>query len=144
MVCPTSLLPQPSCSSPWHGAAPGLGGAWTVRHWSMQCTVHAVDYRIKQSQQCIVGCVFTRKCVSTLISEIPYCLQQLVFGHEAVEIPLCARVSTVLGQTWVKNISLHKITFFTGTQVDWRPKFYSNYWSKFTFTLKKIWSGIST
>lgn len=43
--------------------------------------------------------VFTCKCVSSLISEVPYGLQQLVFSGEVVELPLCAGVSTVLGQT---------------------------------------------
>lgn len=51
---------------------------------------------------------FTCKCVPSLISEIPDCLKQLVFSGEVVELPFCAGVSTVLGQTWDKNISLHK------------------------------------
>ncbi len=53
--------------------------------------------------------VFTCECVSSLVSEIPHCLQQLIFRGEVVELPFCARVSTVLGQTWGKNQSLHMI-----------------------------------
>lgn len=59
-----------------------------------------------QKRRYKLWCVFTCKCVSSLISEIPYCLQQLVFSGEIVELPLCAGVSTVLGQTWNKNTSL--------------------------------------
>lgn len=48
-------------------------------------------------------CVCTCKSVSSLVSEIPYSLQQLVFGGEVVELPFCAGVCTVLGQTWGKT-----------------------------------------
>lgn len=60
--------------------------------------------------------VFTCKSVSSLISEIPYGLQQLVFSRKVVELPLCAGVSTVLGQTWDNNTSLNDILLlFCGT-----------------------------
>ena len=50
--------------------------------------------------------VCTCKRVSSFISEISHCLQKLLFSGEAVELPLCTGVSTVLGQTWNRNTSL--------------------------------------
>lgn len=38
--------------------------------------------------------------VAALVSEVPDGLQQLLFGSEVVELPLSARVSTVLRKGW--------------------------------------------
>lgn len=40
--------------------------------------------------------------VSSLVFEISHSLQQLLFRGEVVELPFCAGVSTVLGETWTK------------------------------------------
>lgn len=84
--------------------------AWPTRRMHSYIptdTVHSIYFRVKYQRR-ILWHVFTCKCVSTLISEIPYCFQQLVFSGEVVKIPLCARVPTVLGQTWDKNKRTNK------------------------------------
>lgn len=42
---------------------------------------------------------FTCEGVSSLVSEVPHCLQQLSFAGKVVKLPLGARVPTVLAQT---------------------------------------------
>lgn len=104
--------------------------AWEMDAWlhtdrhilhALYCTVSICAYfltadvraqTLKHITMNRCSCVFTCKCVSSLISEIPYCLQQLVFSGEVVELPFCAGISTVLGQTWDKKASLQTISWF--------------------------------
>lgn len=54
---------------------------------------------------------FTCEGVSSLVSEVPHRLQQLLFAGEVVELPLGARVPAVLAQTCGPSSNTHTTTY---------------------------------